>query len=155
MEWKLRPDLIHDQDKIPWNDSQFSAVFGHVLEVSLDSDSFAPITTILWDNEDLFQKFGPGNFENYSEMVAFFPQELRELFMVPKLQINSLKKELRSLVIVLGDTSLLGAEIEQVENILAEFEAVANEAGSLVHSFFFATDDISRLSVISWNRLSN
>ncbi|KAG8383916.1 hypothetical protein BUALT_Bualt04G0063800 [Buddleja alternifolia] len=95
MEWKLRSDLIHDQDKIPWNDSHFSAVLGHVLEVSLNSDSYAPITTILWDNEDLFQKFGPG------------------------------------------------AEIEQVENILAEFEAVANEAGSLVYSFFFAIDDIS------------
>lgn len=30
----------------------------------------------------------------------------------------------------------------QVQDLLAEFEAVANEAGALVHSFFFSTDPL-------------
>ncbi|KAG8387869.1 hypothetical protein BUALT_Bualt02G0066100 [Buddleja alternifolia] len=154
-----------------------SAVLDHVLEVvSLNSHFCAPITTILLgDSEhDLFRKLMPHNFENYSEMVASFTRELRQLFMVPNLllhnnlsdndhendtlkkselvaafiafllqllshgkglvfsiedMIHNLKKELKSLVIVLGDTSLLGAaEIEQVKTLLEEFEAVANEA---------------------------
>ncbi|KAG8379531.1 hypothetical protein BUALT_Bualt07G0098700 [Buddleja alternifolia] len=63
--------------------------------------------------------------------------------------INNLNEELRCLVLVLRDTSLLGAaaEIEQMENLLAEFEAVANKAGSLVYSLFFAPDLIDGTSV--------
>ncbi|KAI3451637.1 hypothetical protein Pfo_008302 [Paulownia fortunei] len=55
-------------------------------------------------------------------------------------RIDSLKKELRFLVNILGDTALIGAELEQVLNLFKEFEAVANDAGSLVHSFIFTTD---------------
>ncbi|KAG8379536.1 hypothetical protein BUALT_Bualt07G0099200 [Buddleja alternifolia] len=81
-------------------------------------------------------------------MVVSLTQELQELFVVPKYlifpfddTINNLKEELRCLVVLGDTTSLLGAaEIEQVENLLAEFEAVANEAGSLMYSLFFVTD---------------
>ncbi|KAK6150806.1 hypothetical protein DH2020_015738 [Rehmannia glutinosa] len=53
-------------------------------------------------------------------------------------RIDSLEKDLRFLVTVLGDTPFLGtAELEQVHNLLAEFEAVANDAGSLVYHIVF------------------
>ncbi|KAK6151108.1 hypothetical protein DH2020_016040 [Rehmannia glutinosa] len=54
-------------------------------------------------------------------------------------QVDRLQNELRFFVTVLGDTSIL---LEQVhhEKLLAEFEAVANEAGSVVHSFIFSMD---------------
>ncbi|KAK6150826.1 hypothetical protein DH2020_015758 [Rehmannia glutinosa] len=55
-------------------------------------------------------------------------------------RVDSLKKELRFLVTILGDTPFLGTELEQVQSLLAEFEAVANLAGSLVYCFNFTTD---------------
>ncbi|KAI3451617.1 hypothetical protein Pfo_008282 [Paulownia fortunei] len=57
-------------------------------------------------------------------------------------RIDNLEKELRFLLTVLGDTILLCDEHEEVQNLLAEFEAVANETGSLVHSFFFSMDPV-------------
>ncbi|KAK6125545.1 hypothetical protein DH2020_040708 [Rehmannia glutinosa] len=55
-------------------------------------------------------------------------------------RVDSLKKELRFLVTILGDTPFLGTELEQVQSLLAEFEAVATLAGSLVYCFNFTTD---------------
>ncbi|KAK6151105.1 hypothetical protein DH2020_016037 [Rehmannia glutinosa] len=55
-------------------------------------------------------------------------------------RVDSLKKELRFLVTILGDAPFLGTELEQVQSLLAEFEAVANLAGSLVYCFNFTTD---------------
>ncbi|KAL9158664.1 hypothetical protein ABFS82_08G084000 [Erythranthe guttata] len=60
-------------------------------------------------------------------------------------RIRSLDKELRFLVAVLGDTIMLYCECGAHEQLLpqglaAEFEAVADEAGKLVHSLFFSVD---------------
>ncbi|KAK6150802.1 hypothetical protein DH2020_015734 [Rehmannia glutinosa] len=58
-------------------------------------------------------------------------------------RIDCLEKELRFLVTVLGDTSLIDtAELEQVQNLLVNFEAVADYAGSLVHSLVFLSDRV-------------
>ncbi|KAG8379579.1 hypothetical protein BUALT_Bualt07G0103600 [Buddleja alternifolia] len=169
IEWKLRPDLIHGQNKITWNHSNISAVLIHLFEVSLNLCE--PISTILRDSEQWWIK-SLAPCEKFSEIVASLTRELQQLFVVPKLQqssdleknevlaafidfvvrllshatgliipvgdfINNLKKELRFLVVVLRDTtttttSLLG--VAEFEQFLAEFEAVANEAGRLVYS---------------------
>ncbi|KAG8379606.1 hypothetical protein BUALT_Bualt07G0106300 [Buddleja alternifolia] len=182
IEWKLRPDLIHAQNKIPWNQSRLSAALNHLIEVSLNSHFYKPIITIVRDGEERMGGFATDNCENFSEMVAsrkwlHLGWEVRELLVVPKLNqqlsitlnqnelvagfidflvqllthgigsifppedfIINLKEELRFLVVVLGDTttSLLGAA--EIEQFLAEFEAVANEAGCLVYSLFFVTE---------------
>lgn len=52
--------------------------------------------------------------------------------------IDSLVKELRFLVAVLGDTILLCNEHEQFQNLLTEFEEVANEAGTWIYSLLFS-----------------
>ncbi|KAK6151106.1 hypothetical protein DH2020_016038 [Rehmannia glutinosa] len=55
-------------------------------------------------------------------------------------QVDRLQNELRFLVMVLGDTSIL---LEQVhENLLAEFEAVANEAETAVVDSLFIVDPL-------------
>lgn len=56
--------------------------------------------------------------------------------------LHDLEKELRFLLTILGDTSLMmcADEHEELKNLLAEFEAVANEAGSLVYLVFFSTN---------------
>ncbi|KAI3451636.1 hypothetical protein Pfo_008301 [Paulownia fortunei] len=81
-----------------------------------------------------------------NELVAVFINFLLQLLYRRTSSINSiedriarLEKELRFLFTVLGDKSLLDAELDQVQNLLAEIEAVANEAGSLVHSVVFST----------------
>ncbi|KAG8379815.1 hypothetical protein BUALT_Bualt07G0128700 [Buddleja alternifolia] len=66
----------------------------------------------------------------------------RDLMMIEDRMKRRVEKELRFVEMVLGDTSLLVSadeEIIEVENMLDEFEAVANEAGSVVHSFIFST----------------
>lgn len=52
-------------------------------------------------------------------------------------QINSLEKELRFLLTVLGDRSLM---VCADDDVLAEFEAVADVAGCFAHSLLFRTD---------------
>ncbi|KAL8045000.1 hypothetical protein ABFX02_08G083100 [Erythranthe guttata] len=60
-------------------------------------------------------------------------------------RIRRLEKELRFLVAVLGDTILPCDDHEHVRNLLAEIEAVADEAGTLLHSFFFSVDPVFQL----------
>ncbi|XP_012841251.1 PREDICTED: putative late blight resistance protein homolog R1A-3 [Erythranthe guttata] len=60
-------------------------------------------------------------------------------------RIRSLENELRFLVTVLGDKILVCDEHEQVRNLLTEIEAVADEAGTLLHSFFFSVDPVFQL----------
>ncbi|KAL2528411.1 putative late blight resistance protein-like protein R1A-10 [Forsythia ovata] len=52
-------------------------------------------------------------------------------------QLNPLLKNLKFLLIILGDTPFRCAELEETKNILAEIESIANEAGIFFHSFFF------------------
>lgn len=55
-----------------------------------------------------------------------------------KYHIENLEKELRFLVTVLGDKSLAIYE-KEFQNLTAEFETVANEAGRFIHSLLFST----------------
>ncbi|KAL2532932.1 Disease resistance protein RPP13 [Abeliophyllum distichum] len=57
--------------------------------------------------------------------------------------IQSLKEELKFLLIFLGDTPLQPTELETTKKILADIEVVANEMGSFLYSFFFSTNRIS------------
>ncbi|KAK6150807.1 hypothetical protein DH2020_015739 [Rehmannia glutinosa] len=57
-------------------------------------------------------------------------------------RVDSLQLELRFLFTILWDKSFLDVKLEQVQNLLAEFEAVVNDAGSLVHSFIFVSSRI-------------
>ncbi|KAK6150800.1 hypothetical protein DH2020_015732 [Rehmannia glutinosa] len=90
------------------------------------------------------------NTLNKNELVAAFIDILLQLLYHRTVsttsfedRINSLEKELRFLVTILGDTPFIDtAELKQVENLLAEFEAVANDAGILVHSFIFVSRQI-------------
>ncbi|KAG8379580.1 hypothetical protein BUALT_Bualt07G0103700 [Buddleja alternifolia] len=87
---------------------------------------------------------------NKNEVVAAFIDFLVQLlthgigsiFPVED-SLNNLKEELRFLVVVLWDTtnvtSLLG-DAAEIEQFVAEFEAVANEAGCLMYSLFMVTD---------------
>ncbi|KAL2532915.1 putative disease resistance protein [Abeliophyllum distichum] len=57
--------------------------------------------------------------------------------------IETLKMELKFLITFLGDTPSQPIELETTNNVLADIEAVANDVGSLLYSFFFVTDRIS------------
>ncbi|KAL2553328.1 Disease resistance protein RPP13 [Forsythia ovata] len=57
--------------------------------------------------------------------------------------IQSLKMELKFLLIFLGDTPSQSTELETTKKILADIEVVANETGSFLYSFFFSTNRIS------------
>ncbi|KAK6125556.1 hypothetical protein DH2020_040702 [Rehmannia glutinosa] len=57
-------------------------------------------------------------------------------------RVDSLQLELGFLFTILWDKSFLDVKLEQVQNLLAEFEAVVNDAGSLVHSFIFVSSRI-------------
>ncbi|KAG8367841.1 hypothetical protein BUALT_Bualt16G0114600 [Buddleja alternifolia] len=171
IEWELGPDL----NQIPLTHSYLSAAIGLLLEVRLESDFFGtPITTILWNNEWWYQDYFEKSSElvvyvtQEIEELFIFPklQHLFEKlknnevmaafidFLVQLLShgiglifpfvdsINNLKEELRCLVVILGDT-----DTSLEENLLAEFEAVANKAGCLVYSLFFATHLIDGTAV--------
>ncbi|KAL0305314.1 UNVERIFIED_CONTAM: putative late blight resistance proteinR1A-10 [Sesamum calycinum] len=56
--------------------------------------------------------------------------------------IGTLRQELKFLVTILGDTPMLSSDLEEVNNLLKEFEAVADEAGNVVFSTFFAVDRV-------------
>ncbi|KAL2532931.1 Disease resistance protein RPP13 [Abeliophyllum distichum] len=57
--------------------------------------------------------------------------------------IQTLKLELKFLITFLGDTPSQPIELETTKNVLADIEAVANDVGSFLYSFFFVTDRIS------------
>ncbi|KAL2532942.1 Disease resistance RPP8-like protein 3 [Abeliophyllum distichum] len=57
--------------------------------------------------------------------------------------IQSLKMELKFLLIFLGDTPSRPTELETTKKILADIEVVANGTGSFLYSFFFSTNRIS------------
>ncbi|KAL2532941.1 Disease resistance RPP8-like protein 3 [Abeliophyllum distichum] len=88
------------------------------------------------------------------ELVAAFIDFLLEIFEeILNLQlyfihhvedsIQSLKMELKFLLIFLGDTPSQPTELETTRKILADIEVVANETGSFLYSFFFSTNRIS------------
>ncbi|KAL2532899.1 Disease resistance protein RPP13 [Abeliophyllum distichum] len=88
------------------------------------------------------------------ELVAAFIDFLLEIFEeILNLQlyfihhvedsIQSLKMELKFLLIFLGDTPSQPTELETTKKILADIEVVANETGSFLYSFFFSTNRIS------------
>ncbi|KAL2528413.1 putative late blight resistance protein-like protein R1B-12 [Forsythia ovata] len=54
-------------------------------------------------------------------------------------QLNPLLKNLKFLLIILGDTPFQRTELEETNNILADIESIDNEAGIFFHSFFFTT----------------
>ncbi|KAL8499435.1 hypothetical protein ACS0TY_022413 [Phlomoides rotata] len=59
-------------------------------------------------------------------------------------RIHNLEKELRFLLTILGDISWMLLDKDEVEaefqNLLPEFEALANQAGSFVHYLFFSSN---------------
>ncbi|KAL8525164.1 hypothetical protein ACS0TY_014693 [Phlomoides rotata] len=59
-------------------------------------------------------------------------------------EIDNLEKELRFLLTILGGISWMLLDCDEFraefKNLLAEFEVVANQDGSLVHCFFFSDD---------------
>ncbi|KAG8367871.1 hypothetical protein BUALT_Bualt16G0117700 [Buddleja alternifolia] len=148
IEWELRPD-----------DSYLSVAIGRLLEVRLESDldhfEELPEMVVAYltkEFEELFMLPKPQQlFEKYkkNEVVAAFIHFLVQLlshgigFIFSFADsINNLKEELGCLVVVLGDT-----DTSLEENLLAQFEAVANQAGRLVYSLFFATDLIDGTAV--------
>lgn len=58
-------------------------------------------------------------------------------------RIGRLERELRFVITAVGDSIWSGDDEElEINNLLTEFEAVADEAGRLVHSFFFSVDPV-------------
>ncbi|KAL8504249.1 hypothetical protein ACS0TY_022832 [Phlomoides rotata] len=74
-------------------------------------------------------------------------------------RIDNLEKELRFLLTILGDISWMLLDKDEVEaefqNLLPEFEALANQAGSFVHYLFFSLnrafvkDDVELAAVLN------
>ncbi|KAI3451642.1 hypothetical protein Pfo_008307 [Paulownia fortunei] len=164
IEWQRR-----QRDYFNWNQFHLSLVRGYVSKLGLHSDLRVPSSAELFmDIKDpkivasfaqelqeffivprLHQLFDRDDTHKKNELVAAFINFLLQLLshktdFVAAFEdrIDNLEKELRFLLTVLGDTILLCDEHEQVQNLLAEFEAVANEAGSLLHSFFFSMDPV-------------
>ncbi|KAH6769414.1 hypothetical protein C2S51_014750 [Perilla frutescens var. frutescens] len=84
--------------------------------------------------------------QKHGIVAGFIDMLLRLLHSRPasvdsmRARIDHLQKELRFLLAVLGDKSFISHhQHEHVWNLLTEFAAVANQAGRLVHHFFFKT----------------
>ncbi|XP_022841561.1 putative late blight resistance protein homolog R1B-14 isoform X2 [Olea europaea var. sylvestris] len=92
---------------------------------------------------------------NPNEVVAAFVDLLLELleeilhrrpyFIHGKVEkfIQTLKMELKFLITFLGDTPSQLTELETTKNVLKDIEAVANDVGSFLYSFFLNKDRIS------------
>ncbi|KAG8379533.1 hypothetical protein BUALT_Bualt07G0098900 [Buddleja alternifolia] len=156
LEVRLQSDFYEPITTILWNNEEWFRWFWYQDNFENFSEMVASLTQEL---EELFmlpkpQQFFDNTLEK-NEVVAAFIDFLVQLLshgvgLIFPFEdcMNNLKEELRCLVVVLGDTSLLGAaEIEQVENLLAEFEAVANKAGSFVYSLFSATNVIDGTAI--------
>ncbi|KAI3451616.1 hypothetical protein Pfo_008281 [Paulownia fortunei] len=159
---------VPDQVKFQWSELQLSVVHGYVLKLVLISDLKVLSYPKLF--KDPLWYIRTESSIKYAKIVASFTQELQDFFIVPRLHqlsdgYNTLKKnELVAafinflLQLLYHKTDFVAAfedridnlekELrfllthEEVQNLLAEFEAVANEAGSLLHSFFFSMDPV-------------
>ncbi|CAA0831144.1 Disease resistance protein RPP13 [Striga hermonthica] len=59
-------------------------------------------------------------------------------------QVEFLEKELKFLVMVLGDTPLVTPDSERADALILECEAAASDAGKVVHSLVFLPDQICK-----------
>ncbi|KAK6140663.1 hypothetical protein DH2020_025597 [Rehmannia glutinosa] len=165
--WRSQPDLIHQEAEVSWTVSHITAVLHYVLKLEGISvsefiaqrridEAWGPkrepihkkrMTKMFLSFTHDFRKFLEVpklhhdlsyQNNNKNEILAAFMDFLLQLLYDRTTwmysfedRIESLEKELRFLITVLGDTPFI------VENLLAEFETVANYAGSLVHSLVF------------------
>ncbi|KAG8365133.1 hypothetical protein BUALT_Bualt18G0072700 [Buddleja alternifolia] len=158
LEVRTRWCLIHDEDKLSSSstDSKFLCDLRNLLRYGLNDKLFGDMEMSFWKElQELFmvpklhQLSDEYRTIKRNELVIAFIIFLLQLLVYHKTytssfddQIDSIQKELRFLVTVLEDTPLQGSELEEVENLMVEFEAVANGAGSLVYSLFFSTDSL-------------
>ncbi|KAL2504824.1 putative disease resistance protein [Abeliophyllum distichum] len=80
------------------------------------------------------------------DLEEFLSQRYLSVFFT--VQMNPLLKKLKFLLFILGDTPFRCTELEETNNILAEIETIANEAGIFFHSFFF-TKTLVKETIIS------
>lgn len=171
IEWRRRRDLFHNGvARVQWTDYHLSVLSSYVLELNLHSHTGllcnAKVARLypdlwLWSDQwceeivpyvmqDLDEFFTvPDLHLRKNELVSGFIKFLLQLLnhktvfaVLFEDLIDDFERELRFLVTVLGDTSLICYEHEQIHDLLAKFEAVANEAGRLVHSFVFSMDPV-------------
>ncbi|KAG8365135.1 hypothetical protein BUALT_Bualt18G0072900 [Buddleja alternifolia] len=152
LEVRTKWCLIHDEDKF----SRFLCDLRNLLRYGLNDKLFGDMEMSFWKElQELFmvpklhQLSDEYRTIKRNELVIAFIIFLLQLLLYHKSytrsfedQFDSIQKELRFLVTVLEDTPLQGSELEEVENLVVEFEAVANDAGNLVYSLFFSTDSL-------------
>ncbi|CAA2961685.1 late blight resistance homolog R1A-10 [Olea europaea subsp. europaea] len=125
-------------DCIRYGEAEHYKIF---LEILL---SFMPEIRDFFTNQKLLQLSDgiPNTNELLASFMGFLAETIGELLncgpdssVLVSYQVRFLLKKLESLLVFLRD-----AKPEPNNNILTEIEAVANEAGFFLHSFFFTAD---------------
>ncbi|KAK4480932.1 hypothetical protein RD792_011790 [Penstemon davidsonii] len=109
-------------------------------------NSFMPKVRIFFKVPKLHMVSNKNNSLKENEILASFMDFLLQILNC-EAYINStaeqryavLQKELTFLLSLLGDIPFQCIELEEVKNILAEFEILANEAGRFIYSCIFST----------------
>ncbi|KAL8502533.1 hypothetical protein ACS0TY_021611 [Phlomoides rotata] len=166
IKWWRKKYVLKNEVENQWNDLQISIVEEYVLNLSTTCD-FPELVDEAWDaqnvssfKQELKEVFVVPRLNNFQEtqnrinkshlVEAFLSFLLRLLHHVTdsidypgKDRIGYLEKELRFLLTILGDISWMLCDSHEhnaeFQNFLAEIEAVANLAGSMVHSLLFST----------------
>ncbi|KAK4480885.1 hypothetical protein RD792_011737 [Penstemon davidsonii] len=113
---------------------------------SMFVNSFMPNVSEFFKVPELHEVSDKNNPLKENEILASFMDFLLQILNC-EAHINSieeqryavLQKELTFLLSLLGDTPFQCTELEEVKNILAEFEILANEAGRFIYSCIFST----------------
>ncbi|KAK4480900.1 hypothetical protein RD792_011758 [Penstemon davidsonii] len=118
-------------------------------------NSFMPKVRKFFKVPKLHEVSDKNNSLKENEILASFVDFLLQILNCES-HINSieeeryavLQKELTFLLSLLGDIPFQCTELEEVKNILAEFEILANEAGKFIYSCIFSTFQIKVSSFI-------
>ncbi|KAK4480906.1 hypothetical protein RD792_011764 [Penstemon davidsonii] len=132
---KARTDKHEEVYQQKWE--EFSSMF---------DNSFMPMVQKFFKVPKLHEVSDKKNSLKENEILASFMDFILQILNC-EAHINSteeqryavLQKELTFLLSLLGDTPFQCTELEEVKNILAELEILANEAGRFIYSCIFST----------------
>ncbi|KAK4480905.1 hypothetical protein RD792_011763 [Penstemon davidsonii] len=137
--------LAHERDELVKKNPEESK---HKWEefISMFVNSFMPKVRKFFIVPKLHEVSDKNNSLKENEILASFMDFLLQILnceaninLTEEQRYAVLQKELTFLLSLLGDIPFQCTELEEVKNILAEFEILANEAGRFIYSCIFST----------------
>ncbi|CAA2980989.1 late blight resistance homolog R1A-3 [Olea europaea subsp. europaea] len=150
--------LCSEDDKIIASlerlDDSAKLCWGHSRHTDEDRNFFILFKSFMAELKEFFHVPKARSTQYHNELVAAFIDLLLEIFeeilrlqpyfiLRSKDSIKTLKMDLKFLITFLGDIPSRSTGLETTKNVLTDIEAVANDIGSFLYSFFFTTDGVS------------